>query len=246
VRADAAEDVLWQRLRSGGHILLIRHAATDPGVGDPPGFRLGACATQRNLSERGRREARALGAALQAGGVTIGPVWSSRWCRCLDTARLAFGHVEPTPMLDSMFNDDEAASHAKAERTIARLVALRGTGQDRDNVALVTHDVNIRALTRESVAPGGIVVARMAGGRLAVLGQLSIGSASQTWNGLRDLLICRTQGTLRATRTKATPLFTSIKSKDAWRSLQAPFSGSHQSSLPTYPGYRSVTGFTSK
>jgi broad specificity phosphatase PhoE len=179
VGADAANDALWRRLRSGGHILLIRHAATDPGVGDPPGFRLGACATQRNLSERGRREARALGAALQAGGVAIGPVWSSRWCRCLDTARLAFGHVEPAPMLDSMFNDDEAASHAKAEQTIARLAALRGTGRDRDNAALVTHDANIRVLARESVAPGGIVVARMEGGRLAVLGQLQIGPAAQ-------------------------------------------------------------------
>jgi phosphohistidine phosphatase SixA len=171
VRADAAEDVLWQRLRSGGHILLIRHAATDPGVGDPPGFRLGACATQRNLSERGRREARALGAALQAGGVTIGPVWSSRWCRCLDTGRLAFGRVEPAPMLDSMFNDDEAASRAKAEQTIARLAALK----EMRNVALVTHDVNIRALAREAVVPGGIVVARMDGGKLAVLGQLLTG-----------------------------------------------------------------------
>jgi broad specificity phosphatase PhoE len=177
VRADAADDALWQRLRGGGHILLIRHAATDPGVGDPPGFRLGACATQRNLSERGRREARALGAALHAGGVAIGPVWSSRWCRCLDTARLAFGHAKAAPMLDSMFNDDEAASHAKAEQTIARLAGLGGTGRERDNVALVTHDVNIRKLTRESVAPGGIVVARMEGGRLAVLGQLQVGPA---------------------------------------------------------------------
>jgi phosphohistidine phosphatase SixA len=177
VRADAADDALWQRLRSGGHILLIRHAATDPGVGDPPGFRLGACATQRNLSERGRREARALGAALQAGGVAIGPVWSSRWCRCLDTARLAFGHAEPAPMLDSMFKDDEAARQAKTEQTIARLAGLGGTGRERDNVALVTHDVNIRKLTRESVAPGGIVVARMEGGRLAVPGQLQVGLA---------------------------------------------------------------------
>lgn len=178
VRAEAADDALWQRLRSGGHILLIRHAATDPGIGDPPGFRLGACATQRNLSERGRREARALGAALQAAGVAIGPVWSSRWCRCLDTARLAFDHAEPSPMLDSMFNDDEAASHAKAEQTIARLAALRGTGRVLDNVALVTHDVNIRRLTREAVAPGGVVLARMEGGRLAVLGQLRIGPAA--------------------------------------------------------------------
>jgi broad specificity phosphatase PhoE len=127
------------------------------------------------------------GAALQAGGVAIGPVWSSRWCRCLDTARLAFGHAEPAPVLDSMFNDDEAASQAKAEQTIPRLVALRGTGRDRGNVALVTHDVNIRALTREAVAPGGVVVARMEAGRLAVLGQLGIGPAAP---GLAESGLC--------------------------------------------------------
>jgi broad specificity phosphatase PhoE len=125
-----------------GHVLLIRHAATDPGIGDPPGFQLGQCGTQRNLSERGRREAQALGVAMQAGGVTVGPVWSSRWCRCLDTARLA-------------------------------------TLKETRNVALVTHDVNIRALAREAVVPGGIVVARMEGGRLAVLGQLQVGLAGR-------------------------------------------------------------------
>jgi broad specificity phosphatase PhoE len=164
----AGDDALWQRLRGGGHLLLIRHALTDPGVGDPPGFQLGQCGTQRNLSERGRREAQALGAALQAGGVTVGPVWSSRWCRCLDTARLAFGRAEPAPMLDSMFEDDAGARRAKAAQTLARLAALKETR----NVALVTHDVNIRTLAQESVAPGGIVVARMEGGRLVVLGQL--------------------------------------------------------------------------
>jgi broad specificity phosphatase PhoE len=170
-RTDAGDQALWRRLRRGGHVLLIRHATTDPGIGDPPGFQLGQCGTQRNLSEGGRREAQALGAALQAGGVTVGPVWSSRWCRCLDTARLAFGRVEPAPMLDSMFEDDAAARRAKAAQTLARLAALKETR----NVALVTHDVNIRALAGESVAPGGIVVARMDGAALVVLGQLRIG-----------------------------------------------------------------------
>ncbi len=164
---------LWTRLRGGGHILLMRHAATDPGVGDPPGFRPGQCGTQRNLSEQGRREARANGTALRAGGVVVGAVWSSRWCRCLDTARLAFGHVEPVPELDSMFEEDSAARRAKAARTLARLAAsaLSGTA---GNLVLVTHDVNIRALADESVAPGGIVVAQMRGGALAVLGQLQL------------------------------------------------------------------------
>ena len=172
----AAASELWTRLRGGGHILLVRHAATDPGVGDPPGFRLGQCGTQRNLSERGRREAQALGAALRDGGVAVGAVWSSRWCRCLDTARLAFGRVEPAPVLDSMFEEDGAARRARVARTLARLAAHPLDGKA-GNLALVTHDVNIRALADESVAPGGIVVARMRGGALAVLGQLPLDSA---------------------------------------------------------------------
>jgi broad specificity phosphatase PhoE len=181
-RADAGDDALWQRLRDGGHVLLIRHAITDPGVGDPPGFQLGQCGTQRNLSERGRREAQALGAALQAGGATVGPVWSSRWCRCLDTARLAFGRAEAAPMLDSMFEDDEAARRAKAAQTLARLAALEAT----HNVALVTHDVNIRTLAREAVAPGGIVVGKMEGGRLSVLGQLQLAIATGPYGHLQS------------------------------------------------------------
>jgi broad specificity phosphatase PhoE len=119
---------------------------------------------------------------MQAGGVTVGPIWSSRWCRCLDTARLAFGRVEPAPMLDSMFNDDEAASRAKAEQTIARLAALK----EMRNVALVTHDVNIRALAREAVAPGGIVVGKMEGGRLSVLGQLQLAIATGPYGHLQS------------------------------------------------------------
>jgi len=165
--ADAA---LWQGLRAGGYVLLIRHAATDPGIGDPPGFRLGVCSTQRNLSEAGRRQARALGAALRSRGIPTGPVLSSRWCRCLDTARLAFGRVEPAPMLDSMFRDSQAAARAKEGEVQARV----GRHRERSNLVLVTHDVNIRALAGEYVAPGGILVARPGPGRLDVVGQLPL------------------------------------------------------------------------
>lgn len=169
--ADPGADALWQRLRGGGLVLLIRHAATDPGIGDPPGFRLGECATQRNLSEAGRLDARALGAAVRRHGVRIGPVWSSRWCRCLDTARLAFGRVEPLPLLDSTFQVEEAAVRARLSELRTRLAGLRVT----DNLVLVTHDVNIRAMAGESVAQGEVVVARIAGGgQLEPLGRLRV------------------------------------------------------------------------
>jgi len=162
---------LWQRLQSGGYVLLIRHAATVPGVGDPPGFRLAVCSTQRNLSGQGREQARALGAALRNRGVPLGPVLSSRWCRCLDTARLAFGRVEQAPMLDSMFNDSAASGRAKVNEVLAHCGAF-GTEGAKTNLVLVTHDVNIRALVGLYVAPGEIVVTRPGDGRLDVVGRL--------------------------------------------------------------------------
>jgi broad specificity phosphatase PhoE len=165
----AADSALWQRLQAGGYVLLIRHAATDPGIGDPPGFRLADCSTQRKLSEHGKRAARAIGAAFRQRGIPLGPVLSSRWCRCLDTARLAFGRVEEAPMLDSMFRDSEAAGRAKVREVLARVGAFK----DKTNLVLVTHDVNIRALVNESVAQGEIVVARPGPDRLDVVGRLS-------------------------------------------------------------------------
>jgi broad specificity phosphatase PhoE len=171
------EDALWHKLRSGGVTVLMRHAATVPGIGDPPDFVLGQCATQRNLSEAGRRQARAIGAAFRQHGVNPGAVWSSRWCRCLDTARLAFGRVEPVAQLDSMFEEDNAARRARVAQTLARLEALPLAGMA-GNLVLVTHDVNIRALADEAVAPGGVVVARMRGGALDVLGQLDLKPAT--------------------------------------------------------------------
>ena len=154
-------------MREGGNVLLIRHAATEPGVGDPPGFRLDDCATQRNLSAEGRSQAKALGDALRAARVPIAAVRSSRWCRCLDTARLAFQPqvaIEPWPALDSFFDDRDA----EPRQTRAALAALAGVPAG-SNWAWVTHQVNIGALTGVGAAPGEVVVARPAAGRLHVV-----------------------------------------------------------------------------
>ena len=168
LRAAPNEAALWRRLREGGHVLLMRHAATDPGIGDPPGFVLERCATQRNLSEAGRRDARRIGDVLRRQGIPIGEVLSSRWCRCLDTARLVFGRAEPAPMLDSMFKDDDGRRRSK----VAEVQARAGNHAGKANLVLVTHDINIRALVGESVAQGEIVVARPAGSYLEKLGVL--------------------------------------------------------------------------
>jgi broad specificity phosphatase PhoE len=83
----SGDELLVQRLLAGGEVLLIRHAAA-PGTGDPAGFRLGDCATQRNLSDTGREQARAIGDWLRDRGIERARVYSSQWCRCLETAEL--------------------------------------------------------------------------------------------------------------------------------------------------------------
>src|SRR5206468_7423164 len=93
--AAAASDEAWAALAKGGHVALMRHGNAPPGYGDPPGFKIDDCQTQRNLDERGREQARALGEAFRQHGVRVDRILSSPWCRCLETARLlAVGPVE--------------------------------------------------------------------------------------------------------------------------------------------------------
>ncbi|MBI2216337.1 MAG: histidine phosphatase family protein [Candidatus Rokubacteria bacterium] len=163
-----ADDALWALLKGGGQVVMIRHAAA-PGTGDPPGFRIDDCSAQRNLSEAGREEARQIGAVFRARGIPVGRVLSSRWCRCLETARLAFGRAEPWPALESLFRDpnlEEART-----REVRQLVSRPFMGA---NLILVTHNFNIRALTGISPASGEMVVITPGGDRrFRVAGRLA-------------------------------------------------------------------------
>jgi phosphohistidine phosphatase SixA len=145
---------MWAALRDGGRVALIRHTAAPGGSGDPPGFRLDDCATQRNLSERGRSEARALGAQFRAMGVTVGKLLSSQWCRCVDTATLMdIGPVEIAPTLNNAFvlrdRRDELTAGARA-----LIAAWKGPS----TLVVVTHGANVQALTGRAPAEGEIVV----------------------------------------------------------------------------------------
>ena len=93
--ATADEAAAWDALRAGRHVALMRHTDAPGGTGDPPGFTLGDCTTQRNLSAKGRAEAAAIGARIKAEGVVFEKILSSPWCRCVDTAKLMdLGPVE--------------------------------------------------------------------------------------------------------------------------------------------------------
>ena len=154
-------DEAARRLASGGWVMMMRHAATEPGVGDPPEFRLGDCATQRNLSATGREQARQAGAAIRAAGIRIDEVRTSQWCRCRETAQLAFGRAADWPALNSFFasRGDESAQTGQVREWAATLGAGR-------NAMLVTHQVNISGVMGQFAAPGEVVVGRWRDGRI--------------------------------------------------------------------------------
>lgn len=139
-----------------GSIVLFRHADA-PGVGDPPGFKLGNCSTQRNLDDTGRAQARRIGEQLRAQGVRVGAARSSQWCRTRDTARLAFPQqdVRDDADFNSFFGDSSSAA-AQTARALATLRQWRGPG----TLVVVTHQVNITALTGVVPASGEGVVVR--------------------------------------------------------------------------------------
>jgi phosphohistidine phosphatase SixA len=140
----AADDVqdAWAALAKGGHVVLIRHGNAPPGYGgDPPGFKLDDCSTQRNLDDVGREQARALGEAFRKHGVRVARTLSSPWCRCLETARLmALGEVERSWAL---VPDTNPAAPTRLDELKKLVGAWRGPG----TLVLVTHALTVQPLT---------------------------------------------------------------------------------------------------
>lgn len=165
----AASDQLWALLKDGGQVVLMRHAITTPGVGDPPGMRLDDCSTQRNLTDEGRRDARRVGDAFRARAVPIDRVLSSPWCRCLETSRLAFDSAEPWQPLSNLYGrPDQTAGQVRQMRD---LVGRRRSG---GNLVMVSHGSTILALTGVSLGTAEMVVVTPTGdGRFTVAGRLS-------------------------------------------------------------------------
>ena len=148
-QTDTVEDAFAQRLRAGACALAFRHAQTVPGVGDPDGFRVDLCSTQRNLSEGGRAQAKTAGQWFATRNLRPRAVFSSAWCRCRDTADLAFGrHVMWSP-LNSFFGQSQSqdTQTAALRAAVARIPAG-------EFYVWVTHQVNLTALTGETLAMG--------------------------------------------------------------------------------------------
>ncbi len=165
----ADPDELVKQLQSGGHVLMIRHAYA-PGSGDPAHFQVDDCSTQRNLNDQGRNQSRRIGQWLRSRGVESVRVYSSQWCRCLETARLmAVGPVVPLPALNSFYErpQDRAPNLAALRRFLSRQPL------DGDPIVLVTHYVTISAITGEGVSSGeGVVIGLGTDGVIDVHGRL--------------------------------------------------------------------------
>jgi broad specificity phosphatase PhoE len=164
-----ADEALWQALRQGGHVLFVRHALTTPGFGDPPGFKLEQCATQRNLSEEGRAQARRMGEVFRERKVPIGEVLSSPWCRCVETAKLAFGRAQTWSALSNL--------HARQQNAGEQVRAMRpriAGHQGKDNLVLVSHGSVAVALVADRPAMGEILVLTPLASGFRVAGRLSL------------------------------------------------------------------------
>lgn len=139
----AGEKAVIQEMRAGGLVLMIRHASA-PGIGDPEEFQLDDCATQRNLDDQGREQARAIGEWLRARGIQNVKLYSSQWCRCLETARLMdLGPVTPLPALNSFF--ERPGNREPNLSTIRNFI--RDHTKPGELIIMVTHQVTISGIT---------------------------------------------------------------------------------------------------
>ena len=166
----SAQTEVVERLKSGGHILMIRHALA-PGSGDPPNFIISDCSTQRNLDDSGRTQSRRIGMWLRANGIESARIYSSQWCRCLETARLIdLGPIQDLPALNSFYE--------KIEDREPNLQALNQFISQQPTygklIILVTHFVTISAITEITVSSGeGVLLELQKDMPYSVVGRLN-------------------------------------------------------------------------
>ncbi|MCW5662156.1 MAG: histidine phosphatase family protein [Burkholderiaceae bacterium] len=171
--AARADEALLRELRAGA-VVLMRHSQTTPGVGDPPGWRLERCESQRNLAPEGTEHARRVGQWFKARQLRVSVVRNSPWCRTRDTATLAFGRHDDWPALSNIFQDRSGAD-AQAQAVKQYIAAVKPG----ELVVLVSHGSTIGHIIPggAGLASGESVVVRRApqpGAAPLVLGRLTI------------------------------------------------------------------------
>lgn len=154
VQANLAAD-----MSDGQHVLLMRHADA-PGYGDPSGYQINQCSTQRNLGEYGKKQAILIGDWLKQQGISTANIMSSPWCRCIDTAKLLnLGKVQIAPALGSFF--DNMSLEKQQTKELEKLIQLTLKSNNKTPLILVTHHVNIQAYMGKVVGVGDMVLVKV-------------------------------------------------------------------------------------
>lgn len=153
--AEIDDHALVEKLRSGGYVILVRHALTDFSQSDTDPSNLTNCETQRNLNQAGRDQSVAIGQAIQSLSIPVGKVLSSEYCRCVETAELAFGKVETRQDLNSFMSvpQEEKTRRVNAIKDLLGILPATGT-----NTFLVTHRHMLRQASGVELPEGGAAV----------------------------------------------------------------------------------------
>ena len=146
---------LWAEAKEGDKIILIRHALA-PGGGDPPGFKIDDCNTQRNLDKVGIEQSKAIGKLFKKNKIPVDKVLSSQWCRCKDTAKYAFNNYFEFPALNSTFQSSFAKNEPKQLKQLQTFV--NNWDGDGGNLVLITHYSIITAITNAVPSSGEIII----------------------------------------------------------------------------------------
>lgn len=160
----------WEQFRRGKAIAIMRHALA-PGTGDPTNFDVNDCSTQRNLSDEGRAQARNIGKLFKSHGIDAAQVFSSQWCRCQETARLLeLGAVSTHSALNSFFQNRSTAAAQTVQLTAQFPDWIRAGATP---TVLVTHQVNISALTNSFASSGEILIITQKDNEIVVLDSIA-------------------------------------------------------------------------
>ena len=154
VNSAYSEEEVLTSLKEGGKIIFIRHALA-PGNGDPENFDLNDCSTQRNLNQRGIEQSKFIGSIFNKNQIKIENVYSSEWCRCIDTAKFAFKNYQTFSALNSFY---DLRFEANEERQITQLKEFINQWKGNENIIFVTHFVVISSMLNIGTSSGEIVI----------------------------------------------------------------------------------------